>query len=127
MALPLNLQETAEGRFLPRDAFIAAVRGRPVQISENSDRDFHGPLCNATAYFILGTVFLILVFYFMWNPRFLFATLFFFCVAAMALMDVASSNRLTFYRVDTVDGGEALSFATPSLDEARALVQKLRG
>ncbi|MEO1693709.1 MAG: hypothetical protein AAFR55_00540 [Pseudomonadota bacterium] len=125
MVLPLQLQETSAGRFLPRDAFLKAARGRRVQVSVNGDRDFHGPLCNATAYFALGTVFLILVLIYLWNPRFLIATGFFYVVACMALTDIAASRRLTFYRVDTADGRDPVSYATPSLEDAQALAARV--
>lgn len=122
MLLPLRFQETSAGRFLPKPDFLHAVQGRRVAITANHDRDFHGPLFNATAYFAIGTFFMVLVFYYLWNTRFLIVTAFFYTIACMALSDILASRRLTFYRVDTVDAGDAVSFATPSLAEAQQVV-----
>ena len=106
---------------IPREAFLSRARGRRVRVITCAARDFEGPLFNATVYMAMATAFLILIVDWGWTMRFLIAVGFFLAVAAMCASDVFDANRVTFYRVETIDGGEQLAYATPLLEDAEAV------
>lgn len=116
-----ELSNRADVPCIPRDEFVARARGRQVRVIECAARDMLGSLFNATAYMVVATVILMLVIDWDWNIRFLIAVAFFHAIAAMCLLDVFAANRVAYYRVETVDAGDRLAFATPSLDEASAV------
>ncbi|MEO0791434.1 MAG: hypothetical protein AAFY27_02715 [Pseudomonadota bacterium] len=125
MSEALRFRDPAHGTFLPRDEFLQVSRGRPVQLFFADERDVQGPLVNATLYFGLAALFLILVVDHLWNDRFLIATVFFLAVAAMAFTDSVTANRVRYFRVDTVDASTRVSYATPSLDEAQDVCRRV--
>lgn len=105
-------------KFLPREAFVTAARGRAVRVYAESERDDHGPLANFAIYVLIACAILIGLLYGDLSWRFVIGVGFFAAIGLMAFSDVIATKPIHYYVVETTDRGRPFAYATPDYYDA---------